>query len=163
MAANNALHEKETSLRARGALHPHPERVEDEAFLSHEFLDPRDLVQVKYEMLRRHRVDGWTVTRAAATFGSSRQTFYVAQADLESEGVWGLVPQKRGPKGPTKMTEEVLAFVESLRREHPEISPSELVAAMRQAFGTSVHPRTIDRALARREKKRSRRSGGPRQ
>jgi hypothetical protein len=48
---------KAAALRAAGALHPHPEAVRDEAFTRHEFFDRRDRVQVKYEMLRRHRVD----------------------------------------------------------------------------------------------------------
>jgi hypothetical protein len=33
---------------------------------------PRDLVQVKYEMLRRVRVDGHSVSQSATGFGLSR-------------------------------------------------------------------------------------------
>ena len=42
----------------RAELEPSPEAVTDEAFSASEFLDARDLVQVKYEMVRRVRVDG---------------------------------------------------------------------------------------------------------
>ena len=43
---------KSQALR-RQALHPHPEHVTDDLFVTREFFDPRDVVQVKYEMLRR--------------------------------------------------------------------------------------------------------------
>ena len=62
---------KTQALREAGALHPHPEAVRDDAFVSHPFFDPRDRVQVKYEMLRRHQVDGRPVTEVAARFGVS--------------------------------------------------------------------------------------------
>lgn len=161
VTASKGPHPKEAALRARGALHPHPEAVRDEPFLTHEFFDPRDLVQVKYEMLRRHRLEGWAITQAADIFGTSRQTFYVAQGDFESQGLWGLVPRKRGPKGPTKMTEQVLEFVEVLRRDQPDLSRSAVVELILATFGISVHPRTLDRALTRREKKPRRSPGEP--
>ena len=49
---------KLAALRARRCLNPRPERVVDERFARSEFLDARDLVQVKYEMVRRVRVEG---------------------------------------------------------------------------------------------------------
>ena len=42
---------KTRSLKQHGCLNPHAERVRDELFLSNAFFDPRDLVQVRYEML----------------------------------------------------------------------------------------------------------------
>src|SRR2546425_5598176 len=75
---DRAADPKVAALRAGGALHPHPEAVRDEAFLRHPFFDPRDRVQVKYEMLRRHRVDGPPVTEVAPTFRVSPQAFYEA-------------------------------------------------------------------------------------
>jgi len=49
---------KYETLRQYGALNRAAEAVRDEFFINHEFFDPRDLVQVKYEMLRRVRIDG---------------------------------------------------------------------------------------------------------
>ena len=45
---------KTESLKKYGALNPHPQKVVETAFSDSaiEFFDPRDLVQVKYEMLR---------------------------------------------------------------------------------------------------------------
>ena len=62
---------KVQALRAERSLNPRPEAVSDGRFSSSEFLDARDLVQVKYEMVRRARVDGEPVGRAAAAFGFS--------------------------------------------------------------------------------------------
>ena len=74
------LDSKAESLRQQGALNPHPQRVVDPVFLRGEFFDPRDLVQVKYEMLRRVRVEGAPVTQVVSAFGFSRPVFYQAQA-----------------------------------------------------------------------------------
>ena len=49
--------DKTESLRRRGCLNPDPSRVTDELFDSGEFFDAEDLVQVKYEMLRRVRAE----------------------------------------------------------------------------------------------------------
>ena len=98
---------KTQALREAGALHPHPEAVRDDAFLSHPFFDPRDRVQVKYEMVRRHRVDGRPVTEVAARFGVSRQTFYQTAAAFEAHGIPGLVPKRPGPKRAHKCTDAV--------------------------------------------------------
>ena len=53
---------KEAALAETRCLNPHPEQVRDPAFLSSDFFDARDLVQVKYEMVRRVKADGAPVT-----------------------------------------------------------------------------------------------------
>jgi transposase len=145
---------KAAALRAAGALHRCPEAVQDETFSSHEFFDQRDLVQVRYEMLRLHRVDGRPVTQIARSFGTSRQAFYKAAAAFESKGIPGLLPHKRGPKRAHKCTDEVLDFVEEWRRSPPPEGGESVAEAVERRFGVSIHPRSIDRALARRKKKR---------
>src|SRR5215472_3585670 len=119
---------KTEALRAQGALHPHPETVHDPLFGSHEFFDPRDLVQVKYEMLRRVDIDGQSVTGATAAFGCSRPTFYHAQAAFKAQGLPGLVPRKRGPHGAHKLHPTVMAFVHDLRTDDPTRSIPDLLA-----------------------------------
>ena len=102
---------KSLALRQQGCLNPHPERVTDELFQTREFFDPRDLIQVKYEMLRRVETEGLPVNRSAAAFGFSRPSFYQAQASFQQGGLPALMPQKRGPKQAHKLTAEVLAFI----------------------------------------------------
>jgi len=144
---------KDLALRQQGAVNPHPEQVTDELFLSDEFFDVRDLVQVKYEMLRRVRSEGQSISRAAITFGFSRPSFYQTQASFEQGGLPALIPQKRGPKEAHKLTATVLAFVRQLREEDPSLRPAELVIRLKQTYGITVHPRSIERALARSQKK----------
>ena len=144
---------KTQALREAGALHPHPETVRDDVFRSHPFFDPRDRVQVKYEMVRRHQVDGRPVTEVAARFGVSRQTFYQTAAAFEAHGIPGLVPKRPGPKGAHKCTDAVVDYVERWRAGE-DVRPDEpLTAAVARRFSVSIHARSLDRAVARRKKK----------
>src|SRR5262249_61880933 len=85
-------------LASHGALYPHPERVRDPMFQGSDFFDPRDLVQVRYESLRRHLVDGQAVVAVVRAFGISRQMFYLPARAFRERGLIGLLPRKRGPK-----------------------------------------------------------------
>jgi hypothetical protein len=80
MSAAHGSDSKAPFLAQRGALHPHPERVQDVLFGSGIFFDARDLIQVRYEMVRRHRIDGQSVPQVARSFGVSRQSLYPPQA-----------------------------------------------------------------------------------
>jgi transposase len=144
---------KTRALQQEGSLHPHPEQVKDELFLAHEFFDPRDLVQVKYEMLRRVQSEGQAVSQSAAHFGFSRPSFYQAQAAFEQGGLPALMPRKRGPKNAHKLTAEVLAFVRQAQQEDSLLRPAGLVSLVKDRYGITVHPRSIERALARSQKK----------
>jgi transposase len=145
---------KRETLRQLGVLNAAAEAVSDELFLSHEFFDPRDLVQVKYEMLRRVRIDGQSVSQAARDFGFSRTAFYQALSLLRQQGMPGLIPKRPGPKQAHKLNDAVLEFIERQRRGADEVlRPDALAKMVRKEFGLSVHPRSIERALSRRRKK----------
>lgn len=150
---------KTTFLRARGLLHPHAEKVRDELFHSRPFFDPRDLLQVRYEMLRRHRVDGLSIPKVVERFGVSRPTFYHVEAAYHARGLPGLVPQKRGPKGPRRCTPEIVAYARSRRKEDPQLSWDTLLREIAHQFGGEpLHRRTVERGLAREVKKGRRRT-----
>ena len=153
MAKKPTRDPKTRALQQEASLHPHPEQVTDELFLTHEFFDPRDLVQVKYEMLRRVQSEGQAVSQSAAHFGFSRPSFYQAQAAFEQGGLPALMPQKRGPKKAHKLTAEVLAFVRQARQENPSLRPAALASLVTDKYGITVHPRSIERALTRSQKK----------
>ena len=144
---------KALALRQQGCLNPHPERVTNELFQTREFFDPRDMVQVKYEMLRRVQTEGLPVNRSAAAFGFSRPSFYQAQTTFQQGGLPALVPQKRGPKQAHKLTADVLAFMRRARQEDPSLRPAALASRIQDRYGIAVHPRSIERALARSPKK----------
>ena len=148
---------KGDSMARSRTLNPHPERVSEEAFGYSEFFDARDLVQVKYEMVRKVATGAASVSAAAGAFGLSRQSYYTTAAALDSEGLAGLVPAKPGPRGAHKLTDEVLDHLEALREQG--LDPAELAAAVAERFGISVHPRSVERAFARREAGRRPKSG----
>ncbi len=147
---------KAERLRQRGCLHPHPEQVTDELFAASEFFDPRDLLQVKYEMLRRVLVDGHSVSQSAAGFGLSRPSYYQAQKAYESGGLPALLPKKPGPRRAHKLSEEVLKVLRAALATEPALSSQALAQLVEERFGLSVHRRSIERALAPQEKKRRR-------
>lgn len=149
MARRRAADPKAAELARSRTLNPHPQTVTDETFTSSEFFDARDLVQVKYEMVRKVEAEGTPVSATADTFGLSRQSFYNAAAALADGGLAGLLPAKPGPRGAHKLTEEVLVHLEQLRSADPNLRPADLAAAAAARFGLSVHPRSIERALAR--------------
>lgn len=153
MARKNNPDPKDLALRQQGSLNPHPDQVTDELFRTDDFFDARDLVQVKYEMLRRVQNEGQPVSRSAAAFGFSRPSFYQAQAAFQQGGLPALMPHKRGPREAHKLTAEVLAFVRQARQENSSLRPADLAVRVSDRYGITVHPRSIERALVRSQKK----------
>jgi transposase len=151
---DSAKDAKRRLLRQQGVLHPHPEAVTAALFQDSSFFDPGDLIQVKYEMLRRVEAEQIPVSRAAHEAGLSRPSFYQAQAALQQSGLAGLIPQKPGPRGAHKLTAAVLDFLDRQRALEPDLPLSELARLVKQQLGVTVHPRTIERVLSRRQKKR---------
>jgi transposase len=146
-AKRQALDESGTVNARAGAVH-------DSAFIHSEFFDPHDLLQVRYEMLRRVNSEGLSITDAVARFGVTRPTFYKAQADFARAGLVGLLPAKRGPRGPHKITDEVMRFIQQALLDEPLLDGPTLVERIQQHLGLTVHRRTVERALARSKKKR---------
>ena len=142
------------ALRGQGSLNAHPEDVTDPLFGGSDFFDARDLVQVKYEMLRRVRIDARPITESASAFGFSRPSFYQAQSAFELAGLGGLLPKKPGPQRAHKLSAEVMELLEQLLQADPSLRPADLAQRVLERFERKVHPRSIERALARPKKKR---------
>jgi transposase len=152
-------------LRQQGTLNPRPQDVTHTLFQHSDFFDPRDLLQVKYEMLRQVRIEKQTVRQAALAFGFSRPSFYQAQAAFQQGGLPRLLPRKRGPRHAHKLTAAVMKFLAQARATEPSLSAKALAQQVEKHFGVRVHPRTLERRFRRQEKKphpRSRRSSSPR-
>jgi transposase len=129
-------------------VHPAPEAVTAAVFVEQpEFFAAFDKVQVKYEMLRAHHVDGASVTAAAAAHGYSRASFYLVARAFEEAGMVGLLDERPGRRGPLKLSAEVLAFLEARRRERQGASGAELADELERALGVRLHRRTVERVL----------------
>jgi len=155
MPGKAAKKSKRDALKRHGTLNPHPNAVTDPLVETGDFFDRDDVVQVKYEMLRRVTVDEQSVTQSAAAFGFSRPTYYQAEADFQRDGLFGLLPEKRGPRRGHKLTPEVLDFAIQLRASDPSLRPLDLAAAIQERFAVNAHPRSIEGALRRQGKKKT--------
>jgi hypothetical protein len=144
---------KGESLRRQGVLNPRPRKVIDPLFRRSEFFDPRDLVQVKYEMLRRVQVERSPITEAVQAFGFSRPVFYQAQTLYHGAGLPGLIPQRPGPRHAHKLSDTIIDFLLQQQLRDPMLRAPVLAELLRTQFDLAVHPRSIERALERRRKK----------
>jgi transposase len=147
-AKSDSKHKKVRALLEEGTLNSAPEKVRDAKFRGSEFYDPHDIVQVKYEMLRRVSIEKASVVSATEEYGVSRPTYYQTKASFEETGIAGLVPRKRGPRGPHKLQGAVLAFIQERLVAGEPIRARELARQIEEKFHLDVHPRTIERAVA---------------
>ena len=151
--ANSSIDAKLKALSKYHTLNPRSDEITDHLFLEYDFFDPRDIVQVKYEMLRRVSFEEMSVTAAAAHFGLSRVAFYQIQQRFEEIGLGGLLPLRRGPKSGHKLTAEVMDYIERALTKDPLLRSTDLVDLLEKHFSIEVHPRSIERALIRHKKK----------
>ncbi len=139
-----SVQSRREALEAAGLVHPRPEAVTAELFCSGQpFFLALDKVQVKYEMLRAALVEGATVTAAAAAHGYSRAEFYLVARAFSERGMAGLIDERRGRKGPTKLSAEIVGF---LRSAPSNCSGAELAREVAERFGVDLHRRTVERA-----------------
>jgi transposase len=148
----NQKEKKQLQLKQNSCLNLHPEHVTDTLFQTEEFFDPNDMIQVKYEMLRKVRSDESSVTKAAQEFGFSRVSFYKIKEAFQKYGLEGLIPKKRGPKKRHKVTEEVVAYCQQQLAEEKSLTFPQLAEIVLDKFDLSVHPRSIRRALETKKK-----------
>lgn len=153
MPTDSESRAKRQALQNSGTFNPRSDRIGHPLFQQSDFFDPRDLVQLKYETLRALEKDGYSVAQAASQFGLSRPTIYQAQTHFQKEGLEGLLPRKRGPRRPHKLTEEVSRHLRDLRAGEPSLRADELARRVRERFQVKLHRRTIEKALKARAKR----------
>jgi hypothetical protein len=118
-----ANRKKIEALRSSGALNRHPEKVRHSLFAQHDFFDPHDLVQLKYETVRAVELDGHPIAQAALDFGLSRPTIYEAQQKLRQAGVEGLLPKNAVPKKRVSLHRTFAAMLRSWLVQSPTFRP----------------------------------------
>jgi transposase len=155
MAKLKKRDQKTLELKRTGTLNPRPASVADTLFKENPFFDPKDLLQVRYEMLRRHSMEGVSIVDVATKFGVSRPTVYQAQVAFKQAGLSGLLPKHRGPKERHKLSTDVIEYVRALRSAEPDLTTVACVQAIQEQFGVTVHRRSLERALASKKKPRN--------
>lgn len=143
---------KYSTLEENGTLNLDSIKVCDTLFQKYDFFDPRDLLRVKYEMLRSVQQGQGSIFKISKCFGFSRPSFYKALADFEKEGLWGLVPRKRGPKTAHKLSNEVMTFIEQILESKKSLTVKTILRKVKERFNLVVHPRSLQRAIKRRKK-----------
>jgi transposase len=154
MAKRKKSDQKLLELKRTGTLNSHPAAVSDTLFRENPFFDSKDLLQVRYEMLRRHRVEGASIVDVSSIFGVSRPTFYQAQGAFGRAGLTGLLPKQRGPKQGHKLSDEIIEYVRNLKTSSPGLTTVECIKTVEKKFGITVHRRSLERAMAGKKKLR---------
>jgi transposase len=155
-----ATKKKKQVLKEQGLLNRQSHKVNDSNFRDNPFFDPDDVAQVKYEMVRQVCCEGISVSDAAKNFGMSRPTVYMAREVIEREGLLGLAPQKSGPQSRHKLSDEVMAFICEKMVEDNAVNSRRLADMVQGRFSISIHPRSIERALAAEKKTPNPNTGG---
>ena len=138
---------KEDALKGGGCFNPNYANVTASIFNKTPFFDKRDIVQVKYEMIRAASNDEGTITKISNDYGFSRNSYYQISKTFHNGGLCALVPKKVGPKKPHKLSAEVAAFIDSFLEGSPNTKVKEISVAIKTSMGIDIHTRTIYRYL----------------
>ncbi len=147
--------EKADYLKESGTFNPNASNVRDELFISNGFFDPHDIIQVKYEMLRKVNKEECSIKDAAHLFGISRQYYYKLKEAFDQGGLRGLLPSKRGPRGAFKIKGEIISFIESLLGEESGLTNQQIAQKVKDQFKVSPNPRTIERKRKEGKKRKA--------
>jgi transposase len=141
---------KEDTLRKTGCFNNNYENVSAGIFKSSPFFDKKDIVQVKYEMIRAVSKEEGSITEIADVYGFSRKSYYQINEAYETGGLYALIPKKTGPKKPHKLTPEVTEFIDSYLADHKNAKALEISMQLEIEKGIKIHPRTIYRYLEKK-------------
>jgi transposase len=106
-----------------------------------------DAVRVAAEIFNDLLRRGDSVVDVCRRFGITRQSFYTLQEKLLRQGTAGLLPRKPGPRGPSKLTEELLAFINQQVQQDQNVSIMSIINDVQVNFGVSLHRRTIEKLV----------------
>ena len=140
-----SMSQKQEELRQNGSFNHRAEIVSATIFTQSQFFDAHDLIQVKYEMLRAVEKENRNVSVTAEEFGFSRVSFYQIKKEFDENGIAGLMPKKRGPKGSRKTNESDIEFARSLVDTHTK---AQILKRLREERDVKISKRTLERQLA---------------
>jgi transposase len=138
---------KEETLKKNNCFNGNFENVSADIFNAAPFFDKKDIVQVKYEMVRAASNGEGSITDIADNFGFSRKSFYQISSAFDAGGLHALVPKKTGPKKAHKLNAAVQEFIEAYLSTHKDAKAAEITAALEDGMKVRIHPRTIYRYL----------------
>jgi transposase len=107
---------------------------------------PDDQAAERFLMLIEGQCEGLGGAAAALKYGLSRPRYYQLLKRFHEQGTPALRSQKRGPKGPSVCTEEVVRQVIRHRFIDPEASADVIAQKLRQT-GFAVSTRSVERII----------------
>ncbi len=107
---------------------------------------PDDEVTRKLAMLIAGECEGLGPLRAAQKFGFSKQRYFQLRQAFRERGAAALQSQRRGPKTPSRRTDEVVRQVIRHRFLDPEASAQVIGQKLRQA-GQPISTRSVERVI----------------
>ena len=141
---------KEDTLKKYGCFNQNHESVSASIFQSDPFFDKKDVVQVKYEMIRAASRDEGSITNISEAYGFSRKSYYQINESFKAGGLHALIPKKTGPKGPRKLKPEILEFVDAYLVDHKNAKAQEISDQLEANKGIKIHPRSVYRYLEKK-------------
>lgn len=121
-----------------------PELVQDVRFIKQaDFFDSKDIVQVKYELLRRCEVEGNDVASSCLGFGVSRTTYYKVKQAFLRGGLPALMGQPRGRPHPIKVNDVVRGHLIAEKVKNPKFTAREMAAAVKERYHVQLSERMI--------------------
>ena len=142
--------DKEDRLKASNTFNPDYDKISDPKFSIDSIMDPRDLLQVRYELVRSVEYDNTPITHAAEEYGVSERTARRYIQSMKAGGLSALIPGKSGPSGPSVLKQEVCDFIDAYVASHPRASGKKVCDAIAQSMNISVGQRTVERYLQKK-------------
>ena len=142
-------HARHDEMRKNGSFNYRAGNVSAEMFSNSSFFDACDLIQVKYEMIRAVEKECHDVSSTSKTFGFSRVSFYQIKKEFDENGIAGLMPKKRGPKGSRKLNTDDIEYAKKLEPTHTK---AQIVEKLKEERGIIISKRTLERKFSDKKK-----------
>ena len=143
--------DKLSRLKESNTFNAKSDKVSAQIFADNKLMDPQDLLQVRYEMVRAIELDNKPVNEICAEYGVSASTARRYLDDLRKGGLIALVPEPKGPSGPTKLTKEAVRFIEDYPKDSPRASGGKIHNALEAKLHLGISKRTVERYLSKKE------------
>ena len=107
---------------------------------------PGQEVTRKFAMLVEGQCEGGGPLKAAAKFGYSKQRYFQLLHAFEQRGLEALASRKRGPKGPSRRTPDVVQEIIRHRFLDPDASADVIAQKLRQT-GRPISTRSVEQTI----------------
>ena len=149
--------DKEAFLKANHTFNFRNDKVIASRFIESDLYASRDLLQVRYELVRSIEEGDIALDEVPDKYGVSSVTAKRYVRSFKEGGMIALVPEQKGPKGPSSLDDEALRFIDSYIAEHPKASGRKVHEALESERHLGISKRTVERYLSSKKAKGGRR------